>query len=241
MKNLIALFLMVLLFSSSSCEVQITGCVNGEGTTTSRVITMDEIDKIDLSTDAKIYITEGSTQEIRIEASDEVINAIVESSNVDGSKWTIEIDGCSRNINATIYATLLHVESLDISGDGSIFIDSTFNNIDKINLEIDGDGLMDVNLNIVEKVDIEIKGDGSIFVDGVTDQQSIEISGDGTIKNHDLISKSCDVKVSGDGEIEINVTETLNLDISGDASICYKGNPTVSQDISGDVTITDCN
>lgn len=241
MNKLLYLFAAILLFTNYSCEVELFGCLRSEGAIVRQELSLPDISKIDLAVAGDIIITEGETQLIEIEAAQNVIDRIISDSDTGSDKWDIEINGCANIDNVKIYATLVDLESLDITGSGSIVTDGIFYNVDKIDLEIDGEGFMDIELATVEKVDIQINGAGDIKVSGNSTEQSIDINGQGVIDGFDLISQNCKIDISGSGDIEVLAEQNLRVDFDGSGSVCYKGTPTLNVDISGSGRVNNCN
>lgn len=241
MQNIKYLFILALIFTNYSCETELFGCLDAEGEIVLQTIQLPTISKIDLNISGEIIIKEGESQEIQIEASQNVIERIISDSEVGSDKWEINIDGCYNVTDVKIFATLLSLESLNISGSGSISTEGVFANIDKINLEIDGEGHMDIQLAAVEKVDIEINGSGTINVSGKCQEESVDINGDGLINAFDLESDNCRVEISGQGSVDIRAENLLSVELKGSGTVCYKGNPTLNIDISGSGEVNNCN
>lgn len=241
MKKLIYIIAAFTTLANYSCEVELFGCLSPEGEIIRQEVSLSEISKIDLAISGEIIIKKGESQIIEIESAQNVIDRILSDSDFDGDKWDIEIKGCSNVEDVKIYATLVDLESLDISGAGSIVTEGVFSPIDKINLEIDGSGVMDIQLATVDKVDIEISGSGLIAVSGVCHDESIEIDGNGTINAFDLISTNCRAEIDGNSNIQVYVEEFLNIDFDGSGTLCYRGNPTLNLDINGNGQVNDCN
>lgn len=233
----------ILLLGLDSCSLDLINCINGEGIKTDRIIELGEdISKIELTEQADIIITEGETQEIRIEGFENFIDLIEQDSDVDGNKWTIKIDGrCADTDGLKIFAQLKSLESLEIVGSGSMKADEVLTKVDDLKLEIDGSGKIDMLIATASKVDIEINGSGEIKVEGITDRNSIEINGSGDVKTDELISTTCRVEINGSANAEVNVSDELDIEINGSGAVCYVGSPTITTDISGSGSVQSCN
>jgi len=253
---LIALFI-------SSCEWQVNGCVSGDGNEETRTIDLDrEISKIVLQIEAEVIISKGTSQEITIEGDGNLIDLIVNDSDLSGDTWEVKIDGCSNTDGLKIFATLEDLEMLIIEGSGKFKTEgSIFEQLEDLKLFIEGSGTMDIeigtagevetkiegsgNINIqletTEKIKSSIQGSGKIESGGVTEELEQKIEGSGEMKFYDLIAQDAQITIEGSGDIEVFVEQSLNVTIDGSGKVCYKGNPTIDTDISGNGNVKNCN
>jgi len=125
---------------------------------------------------------------------------------------------------------------IDIDGDGKVFFHDLLGS--EVRAQIKGDG--ELEINATEKLQLQITGDGEIEAIGTAELQQIKIIGDGKIKNFELFSTETDIDVQGDCDIEVRVSDLLNVKLRGDGKVCYKGDAVVEADITGGGKITNC-
>ena len=216
MKNYISFLSLILLFSFVSLSFS---CSNGsyrfkskiETTTDYRVINIEPFSGISLNIGADVFLSQGETHDIRIEAEEDVKNKII--TEVKDNVLIIKCDKslhCSKNIN--IYITMKELKLLEINGSGDIKCQDSFNSDD---------------------IAIEINGSGDVSLSGRAENLAIEINGSGDVKSFGMFSTNCAVDIQGSGNCEVNVENALAVSISGSGDVIYKGSPVVTTDIDG--------
>lgn len=208
-----------LLFTSCIKEFS-NNCITGTGTVEKRTIELETITKIDLGMEADLIIQEGP-QFIEIEAPTDIIDRIIDQSEVGSERWIIELNDCYDGQKITIWATLPKFVALDISGSGNISTSDTLQNVESLNLEIDGSGDIDVQITDAEKLDLEIKGSGNIDVVALDVLiHSYHIQGSGDIKTLFNIGETCRMEIEGSGNIETSGTiKSQTIEIKGQGDI----------------------
>lgn len=218
--NLILILSSIVLFSSCRRELNL-GCISPEGSVETRTVEFDDFDALDIREDIELFITEGDTQEVVIEAASNIIDRLIDDSSVSGDELILEINGCARlrDDELIVRITMPEITSLQISGDGKMETVGNFGNVTDLRIDISGDGQMELELGDMDLVSVSVSGDGHVECSGAADAVDVKISGDGQVKFFDLESGEADVDIEGDGKCEINVTENLKVDLSGDAQI----------------------
>ncbi|MEL6717631.1 MAG: DUF2807 domain-containing protein, partial [Bacteroidota bacterium] len=133
-----------------SCETELFGnnCT-GEGSIETRVVNLDDIDAFGLSISANLTIIEGSEQLIEIRSYSNIIDKLLDDSNVRNGKWNISLNNCNRGVDRDeleIFATIPSLTAISISGSGNILTDGTFENVENLDLNISGSGNMQLDL-----------------------------------------------------------------------------------------------
>jgi Putative auto-transporter adhesin, head GIN domain len=100
---------------------------------------------------------------------------------------------------------------------------------------ISGASEIDIQKINSEKIDIELSGAShfDLSQSSTTQQLTLEASGASNYRGKRLVANNAVAKASGASDIEINATETLNLDASGASTIDYFGTAKVSSRSSG--------
>lgn len=193
---------------------------------------VDSFTEIELRISADVYVTQGKTQKLTIEASKDDLEEI--ETVVSDNELTIKTESWRRNLGTVnIYITMPVIEGFDISGSGKIMAQNDFS-VNDIELEVSGSGDIEIGKITAKDVDSEISGSGSITIkDGNCSGLDGEISGSGKIYAFGLKANKVDCEISGSGKCEITAVERLEADITGSGKIYYKGKPVINSDISG--------
>jgi hypothetical protein len=208
-------------------------CIEGNGKVMSEERILRSFSKIELQCDANVILRQGKGQEVFVDAQENILDELITDSR-NGVLY-IQTDKCIRRYEQIIiYITLPFIESLKISGSGSIMNDGAIQT-DEIELSIPGSGEININSLNAQFISSRISGSGRIYLygDEIVKQHNISISGSGSMKANSLSTESVDIDITGSGSIWIKATKVLNADIMGSGSVYYKGNPTITSKITG--------
>lgn len=230
--KLLASFLIIAFLSTSHTFAQ---RISGKGAIVSENIELPTITGVGLGISADVYLMQGSSQEITIKGQKNIIDNI--KTEVKKGSWSIEFKKDVNNYeDLKIYITLATLEEVSIGGSGSIIGKSKFGNLGNLDIAIGGSG--DIKLSVEAKdISCSIGGSGEIDLEGTGNDLSISVGGSGDVEAFNLQVQNCDISSAGSGDINVNVSEKLNVSIVGSGDVSYKGNPKVSTSIvgSGDV------
>ncbi len=223
--GIIAIFILVM--SASGC----TG--TGSGNVIKEPRNVSGFKEISLSGDMNLFIKQGSTESLVIEAEDNVVSNI--KTEVSDDVLTINYGGFFASPIPTkpvnIYITVKDLNAVDISGNGKA--EATNINTNNLNIAINGAGNANLNNITADKLEISISGSGNVKASGKVVDQNINISGSGEYLAETLESNSAGVVINGSGEATVYAIEQLDIEIKGSGKVSYMGNPTVKQNISG--------
>lgn len=167
------------------------------------------------SGDAEIVI--GEAEGVVIEAEDNLLPYI--TTQVLLGRLTI---GTKPNVNLAAtqpihyIITLKHLESVDLTGSGTVDI-------------------LDVT---VDWLKFELHGSGNIVASGTTDELVTGLFGSGNIMGSELRAASAKVDIPGSGNVVVWATDQLNATITGSGTVSYYGQPSVTQEINGSGSVT---
>ncbi|TSA34363.1 MAG: DUF2807 domain-containing protein [Porphyromonadaceae bacterium] len=232
MKSLLYSVTIGLLFiGASGCWENGRFGIRGEGPIVERKLNLDKIKGISLPGSAKVFLTQGSAQEVRILGQENIIDNL--NLEVHGEVWQIDNKrSVWQSEPVKIYITLETLRSIKISGSSDVEFVNHFTNQKDLVIRISGSGKIDLDMEAGD-IKVNISGSGDLFMKGSADYLDFSITGSGNINAYDLSARKADVRVSGSGGMELSVDNRLDAHISGSGNVYYKGNPKVNTSISG--------
>jgi hypothetical protein len=174
-----------------------------------------------------VHITQGTTNSLEIEATENVL-AVIETT-VEGDTLNIVSSQCiqttifSKPIN--IYITTPEVDGLTMAGSGKI-VSSTGISSDDLNLILSGSGTIDLEIDS-EELETLLAGSGIIKLKGEATEHRTTLSGSGTIRAYDLVTNKTIVTISGSGNAYVYAIDELSTQVTGSGSIHYKKQPKI--------------
>lgn len=159
----------------------------------------------------------------------------------------------------TITTNSTTIEKVDLAGSSTLNVISPLTDLADLEIDIAGSG----KANFPERVEAEkfktniagsgtvntveiicgsfegdIAGSGTLISGGKAEKVTISIAGSGEVKAFALQAKELSTSIAGSGDIEISVTDKIDVDIAGSGKIRYKGNPTeIKKSIAGSGSI----
>lgn len=230
----ISIIASIALVLASSCMIAGT---KGNGHVVSKTYNETGFRNIDVSAAMKVYLTQGDTYEVKIEAEDNILDLIkVEK---EGDKLVFKFKNnisVSPTKDIVIHVTAPDFHELGASGAGG-FVST---GVIKTNeLLVDLSGATKVKLNVeVNKINIDASGSSKIILAGNANQLGVDGSGSTKVEAYDLKTQKTTIDISGSGGANVYAERELNVEISGAGNVNYKGNPSISKDISGAGNIT---
>ena len=224
----------MLTFGVESENMFVGPGVRGSGNVVTETRAVSGFDSIRVDYPARIFISQGSTESLTIEAEDNLLPGL--KTEVRGDELRIYYksqDG--KHVNPTkapvITITVKNLSALDFSSAGEAVVESLKS--DDLGVSLDGAGNVKLNDIAVKTLSVNLSGAGGTTVSGTADQLSVNISGFGSYNGMDLQSSAVTVNISGAGSATVRAEDDLNATISGAGSVNYYGSPNVSKQISG--------
>ncbi len=196
---------------------------------------VEDFNQVALSLPGNLYLTQGSKNEVIIEA-DEDILAKIETEvrgtalNIGFEKW-YNYRGTGQ-IN--VYITVKEINKLVLAGSGDIIAKSAINS-DQLGLIITGSGKILIDDLITKELKAVISGSGDIKVEGKSKANELKatVTGSGDFDSNNLEFGNANLTITGSGTIRALVTEDLDANITGSGKIYYKGKPIIDANITG--------
>jgi hypothetical protein len=224
-----AAFLLSVLFSSCLYKDE---RVRGNGIVKAESRDIDSFDKIHVSGNIDVYVTQGPVSPVRVEADENLLQYI----EIEVRGDIINIKTKDRyDLNPTrdikVYVSSPMVSGFEASGACHIFGGNKFTSPRQVDINLSGASGVTLDLN-APSIDADLSGACSIDLRGETKDLVIEGSGSSSAKCMDLKAENVDIDLSGAGDVETFASVSLDVDVSGAASVKYKGNPTQNKSIS---------
>jgi hypothetical protein len=220
-KNLLGLITAGLLFTSMSISAQKT-----------ENRSVGDFSRISMGISGDVYISQGETQKLKVEAEDDIIGLIVTEVKNDELKIRFSKSNVRTRMPIRIWVTTTDLEGLYLSGSGNMITETAIKT-DEMELKLSGSGNINVKDLSCDELDAAISGSGNIDVAGKADEMSIAISGSGNCNADEFQTEETDIKISGSGNCKVNASKDLSVAVSGSGSVFYAGNPTIDASISG--------
>jgi len=182
---------------------------------------------IDAAGSFDVYIVQGVTESVKVEAPADVIDHIVteveggvlkiHTKNESGWNWS---DFGHKKI--AVYVTAKDLNSIAITGSGDVFFKDGITTPGALKIRLTGSG------DVIGKVDAKslecsIAGSGDIKLSGHAESSSVSVSGSGDYTAKSLVTSSTTVHVSGSGDASINANTSVEASVSGSGDVSYTG------------------
>jgi len=197
---------------------------------------------IKVSTGIDLYITMGTTEEVKIVADDDIIDKII--TEVKDGKLHIYTKQSNNwfnwnggNQTRKAYVTVKELESINASSGSDVSSENTLTGED---LKVNASSGSDVAIDIFYKnVWVDASSGSDAKLSGKVKTLNAEASSGSDIVAKNLESKICKVSVSSGSDATVNVADELYANASSGGDIGYYGNPQVkdiNESSGGDVS-----
>ncbi|KAF0239232.1 MAG: hypothetical protein FD181_212 [Prolixibacteraceae bacterium] len=197
---------------------------------------------IKVSTGIDLYITMGTTEEVKIVADDDIIDDLI--TEVKDGTLRIYMKQANNWFNwnsgsqtRKAYVTVKELESIDASSGSDVSSENTLTGED---LKVNASSGSDVAIDIYYKnVWVDTSSGSDAKLSGKVKTLNAEASSGSDIVAKNLESKICKVSVSSGSDATVNVADELYANASSGGDIGYYGNPQVkdiNESSGGDVS-----
>ncbi len=208
--------------------------VRGSGNVISETRKVSGFDSISLEYPARVLISQGNTESLKIEGEDNVLPGLKTEVKNNDLRIFYKTDG-GKHVNATklvvITITVKDLKAVNFSSAGDLTIDGL--NTENLDISLSGAGNIKVNDVTTKELSVNLSGAGNMSASGTSDDVSLNISGFGDFNGRQLQSNNDSVSISGAGSATVWAEKDLSVAISGAGSVSYYGSPAVTKQISG--------
>ena len=206
------LLLVVCWYSSAMAQNYNGPAITGQGEIVKKKLNVDNFHSVGLGIHATVYLTQGSSHSVEIEAQQNIIDNL--ELDVENGSWNIKGKKRIKEYKAVvIHITMPTVKALSIGGSGKIIGKNEFKNL--------------------EELKVSIGGSGEVSLAGSATATSISIAGSGKVDVRQLGSGSSKVNIAGSGDAYVDAKDKLTVSIAGSGSVFYNGKPSIKTSVAG--------
>lgn len=219
-KLLSILFLATFL---SACNVNMFNSINGnKNVVTENRKVNNNFTKIKVSTGLDLYITQGSTSKIIVEA-DENLQEIIMTEINDGVLKIYSDKNIWKAKSRKIHVTLETLEGVTATSGSEVYT----NNPIKVNtIALKATSGANINMSLdANAVTSNATSGSDIEISGTTNKHTSSATSGASIDAYELQSKHVTVKVTSGADINVYASETINAKATSGGDIDFKGNP----------------
>ena len=191
-------------------------------------------DSIEVSYPAQVFISQGSSESVKIEADDNLLPGLRTEVDNDTLKIYYRVEN-GKHVNPTravkITIVVKELKELHFESAGELTLDGI--ETDDLEVSVSGAGNLMLNEISVNSLAVSLSGAGNVSASGSAEALSLAISGVGKFDGQDLHSQVADANLSGVGSATVWVDDELDAVISGAGSVNYYGAADVTEQVGG--------
>jgi hypothetical protein len=223
------------LVATTACNFSVNlgnNRVRGSGKVVSEERQVSGFDKVELNGSGELYIEQGDTEALTVEADDNLMEYITTEVRGDTLELNLKPNFNIMFSSKIVYRlTVKDLHGVSIAGSGKVVSSSLAT--DEFRISTAGSGKFEFDDLQADSLTASTGGSGEFLLKGKVDDVKVTISGSGKFNCPDLETASTDINITGSGEVTSWATEQLNIRISGSGSVRYYGSPEVNQSIAG--------
>ena len=214
---------LVLLFTTTSCFVDGMTGIRG-----SRVVVSEDrninsnFESIKVQQGINLYLTQGNSTEISVEADDNIIDLLMTEVNNNELKIYFEKNVYKAKAR-NVYLTTNDISQIRASSGAHVKSENTLTS-NTLDLDASSGSSMKIYVNATE-VTSECSSGADIDVFGKTESFSARASSGSSIDADELESQNAIAKASSGANIDLNVSNKLTAKASSGGDIDFYGNP----------------
>jgi len=205
---------------------------------------VDAFSAIELRYFGQVVLHHGDTCALEIEGDPDVIPKVHADVRDDtlvlevGENWLERLTSgllLVANRPLRYHVTLPTLSAVTVAGSGEI--DGSAWGGEQLRLRVSGQAEVRLDGLAYEALDAVVSGRGDLRLAGEADRALVHISGSADVVAPELALRHAEVKIAGQGNVDVRVSERLDVRIAGFGTVRYHGDPTVKQVISGAGTV----
>jgi hypothetical protein len=173
-----------------------------------------------------VYITQGSTESVKVEAPSDVIGRII--TEVEGGVLKIYTKKDDNGLNwnwhnkkMIVYVSIKNVNAVSLAGSGDVYFKNGLR-APSLKLRLTGSGDLTGKID-VKSLESSISGSGDITVSGHAENSSVSVVGSGDFTGQNLTTTNTTVKVAGSGDARVNAADKIEASVVGSGDVHYTG------------------
>lgn len=196
--------------------------IEGSGNVITKTVNISSFDQLDVSGVFSLKLSQGSKEEVKIEADDN-LQDLFEVKN-EGSTLSITMKKES-NFNSKkglkVYVTFKKLKSMDLKTVGNV---SSEENLSFDDLKIGNKSVGSVDLKLTaQTIDINNKSVGSVKLDGKAESAVIKNNSVGSIQAGNFVVQKMDIDNNGIGSAVVNAEKEIKVKESFLGKVSNKG------------------
>jgi hypothetical protein len=171
-----------------------------------------------------VYITQGLTESVKVDAPSEVIDRIV--TEVQGGILKIYTKDNTHfdwngNKKMIVYVSIKDVNAVSLAGSGDVFFKDGLR-APSLKIKLTGSG--DISGKVeVKELESSIGGSGDITLSGRAENSTVSVVGSGDFTGNNLVTNNTRVKVAGSGDARVNANDKIDASVVGSGDVHYTG------------------
>ena len=195
----------------------------GSGVVSEETRSVAGIRSISCTTAGHLYVTQGETESLTIEAEDNIIPLVTTTVHRGELRIAFESNasvGLRRPLN--VYVTVNDLNRVELSDAW----DAELPDLHTARFELVLNGASSASLNIdAEDLTVRVGGASHVTAVGRTVTQHVTLSGASSYRAAELLSDRCEIEVSGTSRAEVHAAQHLDATASGMGAISFAGAP----------------
>jgi hypothetical protein len=183
-----------------------------------------------------VVVKMGNTESIRFEGDAEAISTLVTEvksgvliirPKTSWTSWAKKYE----DKKITAYVTAKNLNSLTMSGDGSLRVTGVLNG-SNLSATLSGSGSITTDVSVNDLTSV-VSGSGNINIRGKANKAAVTLSGSGRFAGKGLTVESLSTTISGSGIVNVQAESKIAATIVGSGQVIYTGDATVTKTVIG--------
>jgi hypothetical protein len=227
-RGLIIALVLGLTINVLACSSIVGGPTKGSGTIIKAEKEVSGFSGVTLTTAGNLIIEAGSTEELRIEVDDNLVQQY--EADVDSKMLTIALKEGAQvepTEEVNFYLTVQELDTIVVTGAGSV--ESAGLRAGQFSVDLSGAGDITMAGLNADSLDVEISGAGSLEIEsGWVNEQTVVLSGAGDYMTEGMQCGTASVEITGAGSATVWVVTGLEVVGTGAGTVEYIGKPEIS-------------